>query len=91
MMSRKLLFNSCGLFRVLLAATALACPFAADVAYAQFLHDASEIALEDHGKAMEQTQDFYRSGNEGISYFRLPAVKPDVLIPVIEVILKEGM
>lgn len=40
---------------------------------------------------MEQTQDFYRSGNEGISYFRLPAVKPDVLIPVIEVILKGGM
>ena len=66
----------------------LVCPFADDVAYAQFLHDASEIAIERHGTAMEQVQDFYRSGNEGVSYFRLPAVKPDVLIPVIEVGLK---
>ncbi len=66
----------------------IACPFAADVAYAQFLHDASEITLERHGTAAEQTQEFYKSGNEGVSYFLLPAVKPDVLIPVIEVILK---
>ena len=66
----------------------LTCPFAEDVAYAQFLHDASEILLERHGTAAEQTQEFYKSGNEGISYFLLPAVKPDVLIPVIEVALK---
>ncbi len=66
----------------------LACPFAADVAYAQFLHDASEITLERHGTAAEQTQEFYKSGNEGVSYFLLPAVKPPVLIPVIEVALK---
>ena len=66
----------------------LACPFADSVAYAQFLHDASEIPLERHGTVAEQTQEFYRSGNEGVSYFLLPAVKPDVVIPVIEVILK---
>ena len=66
----------------------LTCPVAKDVAYAQFLHDASEITLERHGTAAEQTQEFYKSGNEGVSYFLLPAVKPDVVIPVIEVILK---
>ena len=67
----------------------LACPFADNVAYAQFLHDASEIPLERHGTAAEQTQEFYKSGNEGVSYFLLPAVKPPVLIPVIEVMLKD--
>ncbi len=40
--------------------------------YAQFLHDASEILWE-------------KDGNRVI--FKLPAVKPDVLVPVIEVIL----
>ena len=66
----------------------LACPFADDVAYAQFLHDASEILLERHGTVAEQTQEFYKSGNEGVSYFLLPAARPDVLIPVIEVVIK---
>ena len=66
----------------------LACPFGDDIAYAQFLHDASEIPLELYGTAWTQKQNFYKSGNEGISYFRLPAAKPAVLIPVIEVMLK---
>jgi len=62
--------------------------FADDIAYAQFLHDASEIGVEHHGKAVEHKQDFYESGCERKSYFKLPAVKPNVLIPVIEVMLK---
>ena len=30
----------------------------------------------------------YKTGCEGVAYFKLPAVKPNVLIPVIEVVLK---
>ena len=66
----------------------LACPFGDKVAYAQLLHDASEIPLERHGVVAEQQQSFYESGCEGVSYLRLPAVRPDVLVPVIEVFFK---
>lgn len=66
----------------------LACPFGDKVAYAQFLHDASEVQIERHGAVMEQRQSFYESGCEGVSYLRLPATRPDVLIPVVEVMLK---
>ena len=68
--------------------TRLACPFAEDVVYAQFLHDASEIGIEHHGEDWAHKQNFYESGCEAVSYLRLPAVRPDVLIPVIEVVLK---
>ena len=68
--------------------TRLACPFADEIAYAQFLHDASEIGIERHGEDWTHKQNFYESGCETVSYLRLPAVRPDVLIPVIEVILK---
>ena len=70
--------------------TRLACQFADEIAYAQFLHDASEIGVERHGERSEHKQDFYESGCEGTSYLLLPAVKPSVLMPVIEVILKDG-
>ena len=69
--------------------TRLACPFAEDVVYAQFLHDASEIGIERHGEDWAHKQNFYESGCEAVSYLRLPAVRPDVLVPVIEVILKD--
>ena len=68
----------------------LVCPFADEIAYAQFLHDASEIGVERHGERSEHKQDFYESGCEGVSYLLLPAVKPSVLVPVVEVILKDG-
>lgn len=68
--------------------TRLACPFSDEVAYAQFLHDASEIPIERHGGRAEQKQNFYKTGCEGVAYVTLTALKPDVLISVIEVMLK---
>ena len=55
----------------------------------RFLHDGSEIQLERHGAQAAHVQSFYKTGCEGGSYFKLPALKPDVVIPVIEVILKD--
>ena len=66
----------------------LAFPFANRVVCARFLHDGSEIQLETHGAQAAHVKTFYKSGNEGESYFKLPALKPDVVIPVIEVMLK---
>ena len=54
----------------------------------RFLHDGSEIQLERHGAQAAHAQQFYKTGCEGVSYFKLPALKPDVVNPVIEVILK---
>ena len=62
----------------------LDCPFAGRVAYARFLHDGSEIQIEHH----VSHQPFFKSGCEGVSYFKLPVEKPDVINPVIEVVLK---
>ena len=58
---------------------------AGKIEYAQFLHDGSEI-LFDEGK----TEHFSEGQTVGDDYviFRIPVVKPKVLIPVIEVILK---
>ena len=67
----------------------LVCPFEDRIALARFLHDGSEIQLETHGANAAHVKTFYKSGNEGESYFKLPALKPSVLIPVIEVILQE--
>ncbi len=58
---------------------------AGKIEYAQFLHDGSEILYSEN--------DVFRYGdqtavNEGSVYFQLPAVKPNITIPVIELILK---
>ena len=66
----------------------LSCPFVDRVACARFLHDGSEIQLERHGSEIVHIQEFYKTGCEGVSYFKLPVLKPDVVNPVIEVILK---
>lgn len=66
----------------------LACSFCKEIGYAQFLHDASEIRLEMHGNDMAQKQSFYKSGCEGVSYLKLPVVKPNIGIPVVEIILR---
>ena len=66
----------------------LACLFVNRVVCARFLHDGSEIQLEKHGTNAAHVKTFYKTGCEGVSYFKLPAVKPNVLIPVIEVVLK---
>ena len=55
------------------------------VDYAQFLHDGSEVLFTE-GKT-----DHFSEGQttaENILFFKLPFVKPDVVVPVIEVILK---
>ena len=44
------------------------------VEYAQFLHDGSEILFDGE--------------KDGSVSFKLPAIKPDVVVPVIEIILK---
>ncbi|MEN7548233.1 alpha-L-fucosidase [Rapidithrix thailandica] len=54
------------------------------IRYAQFLHDASEIKItKPYGHWVEQKV------GEGDVNLRLPVVKPEVEIPVIEVFLKE--
>ena len=67
----------------------LSCPFEEHVVCARFLHDGSEIRLERHGAQAAHHQMFYKTGCEGVSYFKLPALKPDVVNPVVEVILAE--
>ena len=56
------------------------------VAYAQFLHDGSEIRLR------ERSSGHFSQGAaeaDDLLVFTLPAVKPDVTVPVIEVFLKD--
>ena len=52
------------------------------IKYAQFLHDASEIRME------EPDQDLKGSSGGNDVILKLPVAKPDVVIPVIELILK---
>ena len=54
--------------------------------YAQFLHDASEIRYTE-GKPAWTAGDG-PAAMENVTFFKLPVVKPDVLVPVIEVFLK---
>ncbi len=65
----------------------LNCAFPEEVAFASFLHDGSEIELERHGVEITHSQKMYRTGCEGVAYFKLPAVRPAVVNPVIEVVL----
>lgn len=65
----------------------LSCAFPEEVSFASFLHDGSEIELERHGAEVSHSQKMYRTGCEGVSYFKLPAVKPAAVQPVIEVVL----
>ena len=56
------------------------------VAYAQFLHDGSEIRLKE--KSTGHFSEAAATGDD-LLIFTLPAVKPDVTVPVIEVFLKD--
>lgn len=59
------------------------------IEYAQFLHDGSEV-LYTVGKSSEGVGDRVGLGDdENAVFFRLPAVKPHCLVPVIEVFLKD--
>ena len=62
---------------------ALRFSFSDKVAYAQFLHDGSEVRVREPVKRNAQNGD-----GDTSAYFELPILKPDVEIPVIEVLLK---
>ena len=63
---------------------ALRFSFSDKVAYAQFLHDGSEVRVREPVKRNAQNGD-----GDTSAYFELPILKPDVEIPVIEVYLKD--
>ena len=59
---------------------------AGKIEYVQFLHDGSEIQYSvgtRHGTCGDVSK-----ANENTVFFKLPVVKPDVIVPVIEIILK---
>lgn len=59
--------------------------FAGKVEYAQFLHDASEILFSENGvKHFSEG----RTQGDDLLVLNLPAVKPPVIVPVIELFLK---
>jgi alpha-L-fucosidase len=63
--------------------------FAGRVAYAQLLHDASEIRFfeSDPDKRAQNTE---MPGAAGTVVLELPIQRPDVLVPVIEVFLRDA-
>jgi alpha-L-fucosidase len=56
------------------------------LAYAQFLHDSSEVVF--HGDSATRNQLLSESTPSGSVTLELPTVKPDVTIPVVELFLK---
>lgn len=60
--------------------------FAGKIDYAQFLHDGSEILFTE--KTAVHDNDDYESQEEDLVVLNLPPVKPDILVPVIELFLK---
>jgi len=59
---------------------------AGKVEYAQFLHDGSEVKFTDG--TVELLSDDKQEDDETATFFYLPHVKPNSLVPVIEVFLK---
>lgn len=59
---------------------------AGKVEYAQLLHDGSEVLFTE-GDSMHFSEG--KTVDPGTVFFRLPEVKPDVIVPVIEVFLKK--
>lgn len=58
------------------------------VAYAQFLHDGSEIALEAKDWTASHARDAF--GSKNTLMLELPTVRPGVTVPVIELFLKDA-
>ena len=56
------------------------------VAYAQFLHDGSEVRFKDYDP--KNFEDIEAAGMEGALVLTLPVIKPPVEIPVVELFLK---
>ena len=64
----------------------LALDFGDEIAYAQFLHDASEIAISK--PEPWHLQSLYKHGGENKTRLALPVNKPNSDLPVIEIVLK---
>jgi alpha-L-fucosidase len=62
--------------------------FAGKISYAQFLHDGSEIRFTESDPHV-QAQNTTIGGEEGLVTIEVPIVRPDVLVPVIEVFLND--
>jgi len=60
------------------------------VEYAQFLHDASEVALEVHDQARAAMMTDEPAQPPGTLTLRLPVRRPDVAIPVVELFLRRS-
>ena len=58
------------------------------VEYAQFLHDYSQIETVSFGSRNGEHADLVLAMRENSLAFKVPAVKPNVITPVIEVFLK---
>jgi alpha-L-fucosidase len=64
-------------------------PGLADLAdYAQFLHDGSEVGRTNNKIGDKVGDKEYRKGPPGSLTLKMPVVKPNVEIPVIEIFLK---
>ncbi|MBT3292014.1 MAG: alpha-L-fucosidase, partial [Victivallales bacterium] len=59
---------------------------AGKVAYAQFLHDASEMHFKEHGSAVHSALE--EKCEESVLTLDIPVLKPNVTVPVIELFLK---
>ena len=59
---------------------------AGKVDYAQFLHDGSEIIFTDN--KVTSLADSYEKDLSGITILEIPVIKPNVIVPVIELFLK---
>ena len=57
---------------------------AGKVAYAQFLHDGSELSWFENGHATWNSEDL----PAGTLTLRLPVVQPDIVVPTVELFLK---
>ena len=57
---------------------------AGKVAYAQFLHDGSELQWFENGQASWNSEDL----PAGTLTLKLPVVQPDVIVPTVELFLK---
>ena len=59
---------------------------AGKIRYAQFLHDASELQYKENSMG-HQAGDSQPDESDGMVIFELPPVKPNTLVPVIEIFL----
>lgn len=61
---------------------------AGKIDYAQFLHDGSEVRYSEDSFTHFLGDSEGLANQKGSAYFKLPTVKPDTIVPVIEIFLK---